>query len=297
MVQQVGFIGLGHMGQPMAGRLLAAGFELTVFNRTRARAHALVELGATAAESPAEVARRSQVVFSMVADDDALEDVALGGRGVVGGGSPGLVYADMSTVSPRASARIAEVCSGAEIEFLRAPVTGSTALAQTGTLGILASGPRSAFDRAAEALRAMGSTLFYVGAGEESRYLKLAINTIIATTMAAYAEALVLGEKAGLDWSAMLEIVAGSAVGSPFVKYKSQQLAGRDFAPAFSAALMRKDLDLALAAARDLEVATPLTSLSRQVFQATIGSGWGESDLSAVLLFIEQVSGVRGPHG
>ena len=293
MGRQIGFIGLGHMGQPMARRLLGAGFDLAVYNRTPAKAESLVKSGATAVDSPAEVAVRSEIAFSMVADDDALKEVALGERGVLKGARAGLVYVDMSTVSPAASAEVADACSRAEVRFLRAPVTGSTALAEAGALGILASGPRSAFDSAADALRAMGSTLFYLGPADEARYMKLALNTVIGTTMAALAEALVLGEKAGLEWGQMLEIFAGSAVGSPFVKYKAQQLANRNLAPAFSASLMRKDYDLALAAARDLQVATPLSSLSRQLFQATIGSGWGELDFAAVLLFIEQASGMR----
>jgi 3-hydroxyisobutyrate dehydrogenase-like beta-hydroxyacid dehydrogenase len=281
------------MGQPMARRLLGAGFELVAYNRTPAKTESLVKLGAIAGNSPAEVAGRSEIVFSMVADDDALREVALGERGVLKGAQPGLVYVDMSTVSPAASAEVAAASSRAEVQFLRAPVTGSTALAEAGTLGILVSGPRSAFDAAEQALQAMGRTLFYLGPGDEARYMKLALNTMIGTTMAAFAEALVLGEKAGLQWSQMLEIFAGSAVGSPFVQYKAQQLKDRNLAPAFSATLMRKDYDLALAAARDLEVATPLSSLSRQLFQATIGTGWGELDFAAVLLFIEQASGLR----
>ena len=293
MGQQVGFVGLGHMGQPMARRLLGAGFDLVVYNRTPAKAEPLVERGATAVESPADLAGRSDVVFSMVADDGALMEVALGERGALKGARDGLVYVDMSTVSPAASAEVAGACSRAGVQFLRAPVTGSTALAEAGTLGILASGPRSAFDSVADALRAMGSTLFYLGPGEEARYMKLALNTMIGTTMAAFAEALVLGEKAGLEWGQMLEIFAGSAVGSPFVKYKAQQLAKRNLAPAFAATLMRKDYDLALEAARDLEVATPLSGLSRQLFQATVGSGWGELDFAAVLLLIEHASGIR----
>jgi 3-hydroxyisobutyrate dehydrogenase-like beta-hydroxyacid dehydrogenase len=293
MARQVGFIGLGHMGQPMARRLLRGGFDLAVYNRSPARTEPLVTSGAVALDSPAAVARQSELVFSMVADDQALKDVALGERGVVAGAHDGLVYVDMSTVSPTASAEVAAACSRVEVDFLRAPVTGSTTLAEAGTLGILASGPRSAFDSATDALRAMGSTLFYLGAGDEARYMKLAINTLIGTTMAALAEALVLGEKAGLEWGKMLDVFAGSAAGSPLVRYKAQQLATRNLTAAFTTNLMRKDFDLALAAARDLEVATPLSSLSRQLYQATIGSGWGELDFAAVLLFIEHAAGIR----
>ncbi|HEX2187098.1 MAG TPA: NAD(P)-dependent oxidoreductase [Chloroflexota bacterium] len=293
MGRKVGFIGLGHMGQPMARRLLGAGFDLTVYNRNPAKVESLRHAGAAAVDSPAEVAARSEIVFSMIADDVALKEVALGEHGVLTGARAGLIYVDMSTVSPAASAEVADACSRAEVQFLRAPVTGSTTLAEAGALGILASGPRQAFDSAADAMRAMGSTLFYLGPGDEARHMKLALNTLIGTTMAAFAEALVLGEKAGLEWGQMLEVFAGSAAGSPLVKYKAQQLANRDLAPAFSATLMRKDYDLALAAARDLDVATPLSSLSRQLFQATIGSGWGALDFAAVLLFIEQASGMR----
>jgi 3-hydroxyisobutyrate dehydrogenase-like beta-hydroxyacid dehydrogenase len=276
----------------MATRLLEAGLELVVYNRTAEKMTPLVSAGATAVQTPAEAARRSQVVFSMVADDAALRAVALGKEGVVAGATDGLIYVDMSTVSPAVSAEVADACARAGVAFLRAPVTGSTRLAEAGTLGILVSGPRSAFDEVTDLLRVLGTNVFYLGSGEEARYLKLALNTLVGTTMAAWAEALVLGEKAGLDWRQMIEVFVGSAVGSPLVKYKAPQLAERNLAPVFSARLMRKDYDLALAAARDLDVATPLSSLAQQLYQATIGSGWGELDFAAVLLLIEQASGL-----
>ena len=292
-VRRVGFIGLGHMGTPMAGRLVDAGLAVTVYNRSPDKARPLADRGAQVADRPADVAGASDVAISMVADDAALLDVALGERGVLAGARPGLIYTDMSTVSPEASAQVADACGAVDVGYLRAPVTGSTALAAAGTLGILVSGPRERYDAAADVLGVLGERHFYLGPAEEARVMKLAINAMIGTTMAALAEALVLGEKAGLDWRQMLEVFANSAVGSPFVKYKAGPLAERSFAPAFTVTLMAKDFALALETARRLGVATPTTALVGQLWQATGGLGWGDHDMSAVLLLLEQLAGLE----
>ena len=290
--RRVGFIGLGHMGAPMCGRLVEAGFAVTVYNRSPDKARPFAERGARVADTPADAAGRADVVLSMVADDAALLDVALGERGVLAGARPGLIYADMSTVSPEASARVAEACAAAGVDYLRAPVTGSTTLAAAGTLGILVSGPRERYEEALDVFRVLGQQQFYLGPAEEARVMKLAVNTMVGTTMAALAEALVLGEKAGLDWRQMLEVFPNTAVGSPFVKYKAGPLAERSFAPAFTASLMAKDFDLALETARRLGVAAPVTGLVRQLLQATNSSGWGERDMSALVLLLEQLAGL-----
>jgi 3-hydroxyisobutyrate dehydrogenase-like beta-hydroxyacid dehydrogenase len=291
--RSIGFIGLGHMGLPMCGRLLEAGHALTVFNRSPEKASELVGRGARLAGSPAEVARQVDLVISMLADGPALLDVALGEQGVLAGARPELLFADMSTVSPSESERLATALGQADVGYLRAPVSGSTTLAATGKLTILVSGPQASYEQALEIFNVLGQQSFYLGSGEEARVLKLALNMMVGTTMAALAESLTLGQKAGLDWRQMLEIFCHSAVGSPLVNYKAAQLEQRDFAAAFSARLMHKDFDLALEAARQLEVATPVTALVREMWQATIGSGWGERDFSAVLLLVERASGME----
>lgn len=297
MSQRVGFIGLGHMGAPMARRILDAGLALSVYNRSPKKAAELVQGGARQAGSPAEVARESDIVISMLADGPAMLDVALGENGVLAGARPGLLYIDMSTVSPTESARVAEGCQLGGVDYLRAPVTGSTVLARAGTLGILVSGPKSRYQDAVAVLGVLGQQHFYLGSGEEARFMKLTLNMMVGVTMAAFAEALVLGEKAGLDWQQMLDVVSNSAIASPFVKYKAPPLARRDFAPAFTVRGIGKDFDLALEATRQLGVTAPVTGLVRQLWQATEGSGWGDQDLTAILLFLEQASGIESGEG
>lgn len=293
MARKVGFIGLGRMGSAMAGRLVGAGLEVSVYNRSAERCRPLVERGARMAASPAAAAGQADLVISMLADGPALLAVALGPEGVLAGARPGLVLADMSTVAPGESARVAEACAAAGVGYLRAPVTGSTVLAAAGTLGILASGPREAYDRTLEVFRILGQRQFYLGPGEEARVMKLALNLLVHATMAAWSEALVLGEKAGLDWRQMFEVFANGSMASPFVQYKSGPLAERDFGATFTAALVCKDLDLMLEAARELGVATPITALNRQLYQAVVGNGWGELDTAATILLAERAAGIE----
>ena len=295
MARRVGFIGLGRMGSAMAGRLLEAGLELHVYNRSAERCRPLVESGARQAPTPAALAEQVELVISMVADGPALLEVALGPDGLLLNAPAGLIFADMSTVAPGESARVAEACEHHGVAYLRAPVTGSTALAAAGTLGILASGPRGPYEEALEVFRILGQNQFYLGSGEEARVMKLALNMLVHATMAAWSESLVLGEKAGLDWRQMFEVFANSAMGSPFVKYKAGPLAERDFGATFTASLVCKDLDLMLEAARELGVATPITALNRQLYQAVVGNGWGELDTAATILLAERAAGIEDP--
>ena len=292
MAKRIGFIGLGHMGAPMAGRLLEAGYPLTVYNRSAERTRELVARGASGAGSPADLAHTADLVISMLSDGRVLLEVALGETGVLAGARPGLLLVDMSTVAPNESAQLAASCEGVGVDYLRAPVSGSTMLAASGLLTILASGPRERFEEVGDVLAVLGQQRYYLGPGEEARVMKLALNMMVGTTMAAFAESQVLGEKAGLNWQSMLEVFANSAVGSPLVKYKTPPLERRDFSPAFTVELMAKDFDLALEAARHLGVAAPVTALVRQVLQATASSGWSSHDFSAVLLFLERAAGL-----
>jgi 3-hydroxyisobutyrate dehydrogenase-like beta-hydroxyacid dehydrogenase len=300
MTRRVGFIGLGRMGRPMCRRLLDAGIALTVHTRSPEHAREALEHGAVWAASAAEVARRSDVVCSMLTDGAALREVALSEHGILAGRRPGLLYIDMSTVSPAESATVATACEAAGVDYMRAPVTGSTVLAAAGTLGILLSGPRSRHDEAVAVLRMLGDRFFYLGPAEEARVMKLMLNLLVGVTMASLAESLVLGEKAGLDRRQMLDVFSNSAVASPLVKYKAGPLAADDFSPAFPVRLMGKDFDLALEAARGFGVPVPVAALVRQLWQATASAGWGDQDFTAVLLFLREIAGLarpaRGPH-
>lgn len=294
---RVGFIGLGGMGLPMAGRLLHHGANLTVYNRTASRCDTLVERGATAVPTPAEVARRSDVVIGMVFDGAALHEVTLGENGVLAGAHTGMIFVDMSTVSPLESVRVAEAMGAAGVGFLRAPVTGTTPHAQAGTLGVLASGQREHFDAVLPMLGAMSASQRYVGAAEEARVLKLAINTMLATILAALAEAIVLGEKHGLGIGTILDVIAESPVGAPVVKYRSAGIANRSFVPGGTPGLLMKDLILALGAAHAAGATMPVTAVTCQLLQQMQGIGLGDRDVGGLVLLLEQLSGLPAPQG
>jgi 3-hydroxyisobutyrate dehydrogenase len=290
---RLGWIGLGKMGRPMAQRLLQAGYHLAVFNRTADKARPLAEAGASVAASPAAVARQADIVFTMLADDGALEAVALGPEGALAGAGPAAVLIDMSTVSPGASRRVADAAQQAGAAYLRAPVSGSTQFAEAGRLTILVSGPRPAFDACTPLLERLGQTLYYLGAGEEARAMKLVINMLVATTAAMVGEALTLGEKNGLDWAQMIEILQHSAVGSPLIGYKAKSLTEKRFVPAFTAAQIAKDCDLAMGLGRESLVPLPVTALVRQLYNGMLASGRGSADFFSILFLLEEMAGLR----
>jgi 3-hydroxyisobutyrate dehydrogenase-like beta-hydroxyacid dehydrogenase len=208
----------------MSTNLVKAGKEVAVWNRTQSKADGVVAAGAVWADSPKAVAEACDFVFTMVADGKALHDAVLGDDGVAAGLSAGKIVIDMSTVSVEESAAVNEAIEAAGCKFLRAPVTGSTALAAAGTLGILASGDREAYDKTLPLFEILGGNQFYLGGGDEARVMKLSLNLMIATTMQMEAEAVVMAEKAGLDVQQVCDIIAGSAVGSPLTQYKAKMI-------------------------------------------------------------------------
>jgi 3-hydroxyisobutyrate dehydrogenase-like beta-hydroxyacid dehydrogenase len=288
----VGVVGLGGMGSILAQRLIDGGHRVLVTNRTPSRAEALIQNGAHWADTPAQLAADSDVVLSMVANDEALGAVALGVEGVLAGAHDGLVFADLSTVSLEASAAVAVAAVEAGVEYLRAPVTGSTALARDGQLRVMCSGSRAAKQACAAPFATFSVRVFDMGSADEARVMKLAINSLLATSMAGMSEALVFGAKAGLDWQAMLDVFSDSAVASPLVKYKSATLSDRNFDPAFTTSLLAKDVQLMVAAARQHGAVTPLSASAEQLLLATAGLGWGDADFSAITLLYERLAGI-----
>jgi 3-hydroxyisobutyrate dehydrogenase len=295
-MQSVGWIGLGKMGDPMARNLVKAGMPLTVYNRTRERTSGLEAEGAAVADSPQALAGAVDVVISMVSDDHGLEAVSFGPDGTFAAMAPGAVFIDMSTVSPALSARVAEAAEAKGIRYLRAPVSGSVALAAAATLTIFVSGPRDAYDQCLGLFEAMGAKQFHVGDGEEARVLKLSLNMMVGITAAMMGEALAFGEGGGMDWEQMLEIIGDSVVASPLVGYKVGSLKARDFTPAFTASQMAKDFDLALESAKDANVPMPITALVRQFWSAMDATGKGELDFFAYVTVLEEMAGL-GPGG
>ena len=292
---RVAVVGLGKMGEPIARRVLGAGHSLAVWNRTPSRAERLVEAGAYPLASPADAWSHADVCVTMVLDDEGLRDVAVRDRGVLttrgGDGGDGRVLVDMSTVSVGASREVAEAAKRAGVGYLRAPVTGNPSVVEAGNLGIMVSGDEELFHRVEPLLLDVGPNVFLVGAAEEARVLKLALNLMIAGTAELIAEALVLGEASGLERARMLEVMGASAVGSPFVKYKTAALVADDYSPTFTSAAMYKDLALALEAGHEAGVPLPVTAAVQQLVQGCISSGMAEADLMSLLPRLQREAG------
>lgn len=286
----IGVVGLGRMGAAIAGRLLDCGFSVWVTNRSQAKAAPLLASGAQWADSPSELASRVAVAITVVSDDAALAQVVTGREGLLTGAAPGFICVDMSTISPATSAQVASACDSAGVALLRAPVSGGPPLAASGQMSVLLSGPPAAREAVQEMLGAVSNTVFYLGDGEEARVMKLALNMLLGTTVVGLCEALVLGERWGLDWQSMLDIVGSSAVASPFVKYKAPLLAKRDFPPGFSTDLLAKDLGLALSLARETGSDVEVTERASQVVERAIGSGLGEVDSVSLVVFLERLA-------
>ena len=287
-VEKIGFIGLGKMGLPMARNIAKAGYRLTLWNRTAAKCREVD--GAQAAASIADLAAEQDVTISMISDDPALLRVS---NEVLAAARQKSIYIDMSTVSPATSLRVAEACAERGVAYLRAPVSGSVSLAQAGTLTIMCSGLRDAYDQVEPLLGAMGAKLFYVGPEEQARYIKLTINMMVGLTAAMAAEALSFSQKGGMDWDTTLEIMANSVVASPLIGYKLDLLKKREFQPDFTAQQMAKDFDLMLGSGRDLAMPLPLTSMVRQYLEAMRARDMGEQDFFGLVKVWESLGAVR----
>lgn len=291
--EKVGFIGLGRMGQPMAGRLLDAGFPLTIWNRTKAKTVDLGKRGAKVVSSPKEVAAQSDIIITIVSDDAALEAVTLGENGILAGVRARSILIDMSTVSPKTSRQVAQVADERGVKMLRAPVSGTTNWAATGMLTIFVSGDKQAYEKCQKVLGVMGQKIFYLGAKEEALYLKLVHNMMVGMTSQMLAEAVTFGQKAGLDWHQMLEVISDTVVASPILRFKAERLAERNFTAAFSASMMAKDFDLALTAGKELGSPMPTVGLVRQFLGTLVATGRGELDYLALVLLMEELAGIK----
>lgn len=302
---RVAVLGLGRMGTPIAQRLKDAGHTLSVWNRSPAACEPFRRDGIPVLAQPADAWSEAELAITMLADDAALRAVALGSTGLLhtqradagapvrarntsdakgarGDGTRG-VLVDMSTISARCSAQIAEAAQASKRGYLRAPVSGNPSVVVAGNLTIMASGPKPTFDASVATLRDIGPNVFYVGAAEQARIVKLALNLMLGGTTQLLAEALVLGERSGIEPAKLLEVIGASAIGSPYVKYKTEALVARDYRSTFTASLLYKDLALALEAGHDARVPLPLTAATQQLVEGTIAAGMGDMDLSALV--------------
>lgn len=284
---RVAVLGLGRMGSEIAKRLQLADHELFVWNRTPAASEPFAAQGATVLTAPRQALAQAEVAITMVSDDDAIKAVTLGRDGILDGADGGTLI-DMSTISARASKVIAEACEQAHVTYLRAPVSGNPSVVAAGRLGIIVSGPKQEYERRTELLSQIGPNLFHVGPDEQARVLKLALNLMLGGTTQLLAEALVLSEKAGIDRAQVLEAISGSAIGSPFIAYKTQPLIDGDYSSTFTARLLHKDLSLALEAAHDVSVPLALTAATRELVEGCIAMGMGDLDLSALVPKLER---------
>jgi 3-hydroxyisobutyrate dehydrogenase-like beta-hydroxyacid dehydrogenase len=281
---QIGWVGLGSMGSRMAPNLVNGGHSVTGFDLDPGRAAAAVAHGLKEASSLAALASGSGVIFSMIPNDEAFVDVV---RQICGTAKAGTCFIDMSTISPDVSSRGATLLEVAGVSYLRAPVSGSTALATAGTLSIWVSGPEGVFKLRQPLIALLGKKITYLGAYEEARVMKLVVNVIVGAINTSLAEALNLGRRSGLDWTVMIDAINESAVASPYIASKVQKLKERDWSPAATVEVIAKDMDLALELARQRGAFVPSAALTRQVLAAVEGRGHGQLDMSCVATFFE----------
>jgi 3-hydroxyisobutyrate dehydrogenase-like beta-hydroxyacid dehydrogenase len=290
----VGFIGMGHMGSAMAQRLLAAGYLLTVYDRTLARGQPLAERGASVAQTPKDLAAQCEVVMGCVTDDRAQESVMLGPDGAVAGVHTGSTVIDLSTVSPEASRRLYQAMKEKSVPVLDAAVSGSIPQVEQGSLVIFVGGDQETFERCKPVLDVLGTSSFYMGESGRGTTMKLVVNTLLGLGMEALAEAIALGERAGLEKDLLLEVLDQTAVLTPGQKSKLQNVRQEDYPTNFALSLMHKDFALVLEQAYQLSVAMPATAAAQQMYTAAMAKGMSTADFSVMIQFLEELAQLRG---
>jgi 2-hydroxy-3-oxopropionate reductase len=291
MAQVIGFIGLGIMGRPMARNLIKAGHTLVVHSRSRGPVEEIVKAGATAAGSPKDVAAQSDVLITMLPNSPEVEQVALGPGGIVEGARRGLIYADMSTISPIVSKKVGEALAAKGVTMLDAPVSGGEKGAIDGALSIMVGGDKAVFDRILPIFQAMGKTITRLGPLGFGGFTKLANQIIVAVNLTALAEALTLGKKAGLDRELLLTALAGGLAGSKCLDQKKPNYLANTYNPGFKIDLHYKDLGLIMESARALGVPLPTTAVVQELFSALRVKGRGGLDHSGVITLLEDLAG------
>jgi len=291
----VAWIGLGKMGLPMSALVARAGYAVTAFDRSETQLVAARGQGISIARSATEAVSGRPVAITSLPDDAALRAVLLGPQGLVQAMAPKSILIETSTVSAEVSAEVAAAAGARDIAYLRAPVSGNASIVHTGALTCFVSGPREAFDTIKPLLATFTGAQTYLGASEEARYAKLAVNLMIAASAAMMAESLALARKGGIAWQDVLKVLDDSAVASPMVKYKTAPLRNRDFESTFSCRQMAKDLDLILAAGHAVGVPMQLAAQVRETYGALIAHGDGETDFISTVRHVERLSALGEP--
>ncbi len=293
MAEKIGFIGLGIMGKPMARNLLKAGYELTVYDIVGDAVEEVVGDGATGASSCAEVAAAADKIITMLPDSADSERAILGAGGVLEGAKTGSLVIDMSSIAPSVSQRIAAECAEKGVDMLDAPVSGGEPGAVAGTLAIMVGGKQEQFDQSVDLLKVMGANVVRTGDIGAGGVTKLANQIIVAANIEALAEALVLAQKAGVDPENVLNAIRGGLAGSAVLEAKGPMMLNRNFRAGFRVRLHQKDLRNVLQTAQELNIPLPVTSLLQQMLGALMNEGEAESDHSAILKFVENLSKVE----
>lgn len=283
---KLGWLGTGRMGAAMAARLIDTDNELFVWNRTKSKTAPLVEQGATAVDTIGELAANADIVFVMVSTPRDLEEVVNGSGGLLGGERRPQVIVDCSTVSHDTSRRVRQWALDAGVEFLAAPVSGNPHVVAEGEACIVASGPRPVFEQVEPELHKIAKVAVWAGAEEQSRLVKLCHNLYLGMMVQALVEVTSLAEKGGTERGAFLEFLNGTVLGSDWVRKRTKDLVAEDWTPTFTTELLRKDFDLGLAAARELEVPMPIGASVHQLIQSAIGVGLRDEDFLS--LFVQQ---------
>jgi 3-hydroxyisobutyrate dehydrogenase-like beta-hydroxyacid dehydrogenase len=292
--ERIGFVGLGIMGSRMAANLTRAGYELTVFNRTRATADAwAAEHGATVAETPAAVGAVSDVVISMVVDGDQVRELLLGEQGVAHGAARGTLCVDMSTIAPAQTRAIGDELARRGLSLLDAPVTGSSPKAHDGTLTIMAGGSAEDFARAEPLFRVMGDLVVHVGELGQGEMVKLINNAVAAANATTVGEALLVGQRSGVDLDALVHVMAGGSGGSAMLDLKAGPMRRHDYTTLFKLEHMLKDVRLCLDEGQAAAVAFPAAARARDVLVAALARGHGDDDFAALVEALEGFADTR----
>src|SRR5437660_3770513 len=287
----LGFIGMGHMGSHMVQRLLDAGYQVTVYDRTREKAKALEQRGALVAQTPKELAANCQVVMACVTNDEAQQDVMFGADGALAGVHAGSIIIDLSTVSPDASRRLYQAASKQGVPMIDAAVSGSVPQVDQGSLVIFVGGEQMTYQQCKPILDVLGTTSFSMGASGMGTTMKLVVNTLLGLGMQALAEAISLGEKAGLEKGLLCDVLGQITVLTTGQKSKLENVKREEYPTNFALSLMHKDFRLVLSQAYDLSVSMPATAAAQQMYTAAMAKGMDE-DFSIMIKFMEQLAGV-----
>ena len=292
-MKRVGFIGLGLMGSGMSMNLLKAGFPLTVWNRTRSKMKPLLDAGAEGAESPVEVAERSDVVIDIVTDSPDVEEVLLGPIGVIHGARPGTIVIDMSTISPAVTRRIATELGKKGVQMLDAPVSGGAIGARDGTLSIMVGGDPETFQECLPIFEAMGKTITHVGGHGMGQTVKLCNQILVGLNMLAVAEALMFASKAGVDLEKTFAAVSGGAAGSWQLTNNGARLLKGDLEPGFKVKDYLKDLRLIMETANEIKMPLIGTSVVYQMYRSLDAEGLRQKGTQAVIKAVEKLAGAK----